>query len=138
MPSSPPSSQSTRSVRTILTLGEAVSPSSEKRMAHITRSISETRRRSVRRCIAESTLIHQIDISPQWLEDKSTKWGAAAIAVPGEIRGLAAIHHRFGSLPWADLFEPSIILAREGIPMYEDLYGVSTSWRRDASDTHRG
>lgn len=48
--------------------------------------------------------------------------GALAVANPGLVRGLYDIHKRFGSLPWKETIAPAIKLAREGFPLYEQLY----------------
>jgi gamma-glutamyltranspeptidase/glutathione hydrolase len=44
---------------------------------------------------------------------KST-FGGMAVGVPGTVAGLEAIHKKFGSLPWKDLVQPAIDLARNG------------------------
>ncbi|XP_069850540.1 glutathione hydrolase 5 proenzyme [Dipodomys merriami] len=43
--------------------------------------------------------------------------GVQWIGVPGELRGYAEAHRRYGRLPWAQLFEPTITLLRGGYRM---------------------
>ena len=40
--------------------------------------------------------------------------GPLSVGVPGTVAGLYESHRRFGSLPWSDLVQPSVRLAREG------------------------
>ncbi|HEX9893300.1 MAG TPA: gamma-glutamyltransferase [Gemmatimonadales bacterium] len=40
--------------------------------------------------------------------------GHLSVGVPGAVAGLAEAHRRFGKLPWRDLVEPAIALARNG------------------------
>ena len=40
--------------------------------------------------------------------------GEGSVAVPGLVHGLAEAHRREGSMPWSDLVEPAMTLAREG------------------------
>ena len=47
---------------------------------------------------------------------KST-FGFKAIGIPGTVHGFWSVHQRFGSLPWADLIQPSIVLAERGFIM---------------------
>jgi gamma-glutamyltranspeptidase/glutathione hydrolase len=47
--------------------------------------------------------------------------GALAAGVPGTVAGLYAAHEKHGSLPWRDLVEPAIGLARDGFPVSEKL-----------------
>ena len=40
--------------------------------------------------------------------------GGLSVGVPGNVRLIAAVHHHWGKLAWAKLFEPAIRLADEG------------------------
>jgi len=41
--------------------------------------------------------------------------GATAVAVPGVVDGIGLAHERFGTMPWAELLQPAVGLAREGM-----------------------
>jgi gamma-glutamyltranspeptidase/glutathione hydrolase len=41
--------------------------------------------------------------------------GLGSVAVPGLVAGLEELHRRLGSLPWRELVEPAIALARTGV-----------------------
>ncbi|MBI1778044.1 MAG: gamma-glutamyltransferase family protein [Proteobacteria bacterium] len=43
--------------------------------------------------------------------------GHLSVGIPGAIAGLTEAHRRFGSLPWAELLQPAIALARAGLPV---------------------
>ena len=45
--------------------------------------------------------------------------GAGSVAVPGLVAGLEEAHRRFASLPWPQLVQPAIELARQGIDATE-------------------
>jgi hypothetical protein len=54
-----------------------------------------------------------------------TSHGGSAVGVPGQVRGLAALHARHGRVRWAEVVRPSVELARGGMSMGRDLYDVS-------------
>ncbi|HKC21425.1 MAG TPA: gamma-glutamyltransferase [Gaiellaceae bacterium] len=45
--------------------------------------------------------------------------GAASCAIPGAALGLETAHRAFGRLPWRELFQPAIQLARDGVQLNE-------------------
>jgi gamma-glutamyltranspeptidase/glutathione hydrolase len=45
--------------------------------------------------------------------------GAVAVSVPGALDGWWMMHQRYGKLKWAELFEPAIAYASEGVPVPE-------------------
>ncbi|MBV1887897.1 MAG: gamma-glutamyltransferase [Urechidicola sp.] len=48
------------------------------------------------------------------IKDLSTK-GALAVGVPGTVAGLFAVHKKFGTLPFSELIQPAIELAKKGV-----------------------
>ncbi|PGG97595.1 gamma-glutamyltransferase [Polytolypa hystricis UAMH7299] len=59
-------------------------------------------------------------------------FGGLASGVPGELRGLEYLHKNYGRLPWAKLVWPSVLLARNGFPVNEDLVKYMKSGVADA------
>ena len=47
--------------------------------------------------------------------------GAKSVGVPGTVASLYLAHQKYGSLPWADLVQPSIDIAENGFPLTYDL-----------------
>ena len=61
--------------------------------------------------------------------DQMPQRGPWSATVPGAVAGWAALHQRFGTLPWSRLLEPAIRCAEEGVEV-----GPSSAarWRRSA------
>ncbi|KAF2814409.1 gamma-glutamyltranspeptidase [Mytilinidion resinicola] len=57
-------------------------------------------------------------------DEEASLTGGLASGVPGELRGLQHLYERYGYLPWADLVEPSIRIARDGFIADESLVEV--------------
>ena len=66
------------------------------------------------------------------IEGKST-YGANAVGVPGSIAGIFEVYQKFGTLPFKDLIQPAIDLARNGITITknqsEDLSGAKKAFQ---------
>ena len=54
-----------------------------------------------------------LDASGQVIPDKSLI-GVFSVGVPGTVAGMEEMHRKFGSLPWKELIQPSIDIARQG------------------------
>jgi gamma-glutamyltranspeptidase/glutathione hydrolase len=65
-------------------------------------------------------------LTPQFLALKGVKTmpvsGIHSVTVPGAVRGWAAIHERYGKLPWKDLFSAAIAYAEQGFPLPEAIH----------------
>jgi len=64
-------------------------------------------------------------LTPQFLSSKGVKTmpasGIHSVTVPGAVRGWAAMHERYGKLPWRDLFASAIAYADQGFPLPEAI-----------------
>ncbi|MEX2533904.1 MAG: gamma-glutamyltransferase [Nitriliruptoraceae bacterium] len=48
-------------------------------------------------------------------DDFRSELGYTAIMTPGTVAGFGAFHNRFGSRPWAELLQPAIAMANDGV-----------------------
>jgi gamma-glutamyltranspeptidase/glutathione hydrolase len=56
------------------------------------------------------------------LIEGSNHYGLKAVGVPGTVAGLYMAHQKYGKLPWKELVQPSVVLAKKGFMMTWDLY----------------
>jgi len=71
-----------------------------------------------------------LDANGKVIEDPSV--GGRATGVPGNVRMFALAHAQHGKLPWAQLFEPAIRLAREGFALTPRGQDAVATWRPEA------
>jgi gamma-glutamyltranspeptidase / glutathione hydrolase len=68
------------------------------------------------------------------VDPRASLRGGAAVAVPGEVRGLAAALATLGTLPLARVLEPAIRHAGEGFPIGAHLAGMIARNRDEIAD----
>lgn len=85
---------------------------------------------------ADSNLFHQPDGKPmKWIE---AVVGGRSVGVPGVLKMFEKAHQRYGTLPWATLFEEAIQLAEQGFivsPRLEKLVtaGINPGLKRSGA-----
>lgn len=65
---------------------------------------------------------------------ESSIFGGLASGVPGEVRGLAHLHSKYGKLAWRDVMQGAIGVARDGFPVTADLVRYMAAATTDSSD----
>ncbi|MDT8414690.1 MAG: gamma-glutamyltransferase [Flavobacteriaceae bacterium] len=60
-----------------------------------------------------------LDENGEVIPEKSSV-GIFSVGVPGTVAGIAAAHKKFGKLPWAEVVQPAIEVARNGYPITEN------------------
>ena len=77
-----------------------------------------------------------LDSNGEVVADLSTI-GHLSAGVPGTVAGLYLAHNKYGTLPWRDLIEPAVNLARNGFPV-SDLLARSFQRLAPHMDTYPG
>ncbi|HTV19703.1 MAG TPA: gamma-glutamyltransferase, partial [Polyangiaceae bacterium] len=86
----------------------------------------------------ESAAIDYREVAPKaasrdmYLDDKGDvgdkgRVGPLAAGIPGVVAGLAYAHEKYGKLPWAELIQPSIALARDGHAL-DEFHAKDMEW----------
>src|SRR5919109_434727 len=65
----------------------------------------------------ELSVMEHVDVDFSGGSTQRFHIGAASCAIPGAALGLETAHKMFGRLPWRDLFQPAIELARGGVEL---------------------
>lgn len=79
--------------------------------------------------------MHAEQFHPEGTHDaKLSVWGGLAVATPGEIAGLYALHQQYGSIAWHELVAPAIAIAHDGFPAHRLLIERAASLHRFSPD----
>ncbi len=65
-----------------------------------------------------------LDADGKPLPRKAAMESGKSVGVPGVLAALKLAHDKYGKLPWADLFQPAIALARDGFAVSPRLAGL--------------
>lgn len=65
---------------------------------------------------------------------RSNNNGLLSVGVPGTVAGLWMAHEKYGSLPWADLVQPAVVLAENGVPLSFTLAQHAKRFESNAPD----
>jgi gamma-glutamyltranspeptidase/glutathione hydrolase len=64
----------------------------------------------------------EADISGSSLfTDHRSTMGYTSVCTPGSVAGFAAVHERFATMPWSQLLQPAIRIARQGYVVSPDM-----------------
>lgn len=58
---------------------------------------------------------------------KESRYGPKAAGIPGVVAGLALAHQKYGKLPWRDLLQPAVRLARKGWKL-DEFHAADLAW----------
>ena len=68
-----------------------------------------------------------LDASGNVIPEKSSI-GVFSVGVPGTVAGMEEMHRKFGSLPWKELIQPAIDIARQGhVLTFREARGLNTN-----------
>ncbi|MGL4541925.1 MAG: gamma-glutamyltransferase family protein, partial [Polymorphobacter sp.] len=87
---------------------------------------------------ASATPTMFLDAAGKPLAGSAAKPGGKSVGVPGNIAMLAMAHKQLGTLPWAQLFDPAIKLARDGFVMTPRLSAAVTREAKNLARTREG
>jgi len=69
------------------------------------------------------------------IKNNSNHEGLLSVGVPGTVAGLFLAHEKYGKLPWKDLVQPSVDLAKNGFNMTFGLYEAAL-YQTKKDDSH--